>query len=818
MIESFNQVADVLVRILTKIKRDFQPAQQELQNLETQFQLMNDRVLSMKQTIRNINSDRPREKPRKQNFWNSSIFDDLQCLNDGERSELNWLLSEFLVLMERNEDGGICLMLLLKRIQSIKTNKTGVDRIQLEQLESGPLLQLVNKYSTCFTSNKEASPIHTKEAPLVPKSIKKTEEIPNQVEPTNDGGGGEGGDSDDYGDHGDDSEDDGERSSISFWLVIQCFLFRFFALQYHKNKSHFKSNAKPVVLEKQILDFWKKSKRAMEKLYRLVHKTVHLCSCLRRKRAKLGSISGCPLAPWKSSPSEHHPLNLQDLCLMTLARNVDAIKRQRIDCLPAELAQRLFDEIESIDGLDSETIRLFSRHVLTRVTLRGNREANDDWISMILASHLTVLDVSYCQGITDRALTLIKKFTLLERLNLDYCTQVTDHGVISLSTLLELQSLSVRGCDRITGKTFLHLTSLKKLTIINFELCRSLITGLEELPKDQFVYLQSLRQLKRLELSATKATVQELKELSGLKNLREIGLMGFKFNREGLNSLKLFCDLESINIERAILEFSHLDAIAKFSRLKSLKMGFTRVNNRNFQIIAQISSLTELEVNACRISDRGLTSLSNLTNLKSINLSDTFISNGSLEHICKLSSLTRLNLGCCEISDEGLAKITSLVNLQDLDLDSRELTDESMPYLSTLTMLTKLDLFSARIKDDSLRNLMMIKDLKSLELCGGLLHSRACMFIMHLTSLTYLNLSQNCHLGDQGISKLTTLSELRSLNLTSTRLSDNGLEALESLNHLEFLVMYDTNISEAGVGKMLRTRPSIRLLNDLNRV
>lgn len=255
MLENFEQVSKILERIKIEIENDMQPTEKEYQKLEIQLREMEEIILTMKRNVWNTNVEKTTQKSNKIENKMYVNFDDLKCLTEEEKGELDWLLSEFLAALEEDKDGGIYLMHLLKKFQSLKDQKTPSEKLQFNQLETGPLLDLVNKYSTRFQPVEKELPT----APKVSKSIKKMEELPDQG-----GGGGGGGDSDDDG--GDDSEDDENSSFQPLWFLIPCFLLGFGVFWIYENQEFIKSQEKIQKLERQIRQFWKNCQNRLSEI------------------------------------------------------------------------------------------------------------------------------------------------------------------------------------------------------------------------------------------------------------------------------------------------------------------------------------------------------------------------------------------------------------------------------------------------------------------------------------------------------------------------------------------------------------------------
>ncbi len=149
--------------------------------------------------------------------------------------------------------------------------------------------------------------------------------------------------------------------------------------------------------------------------------------------------------------------------------------------------------------------------------------------------------------------------------------------------------------------------------------------------------LENLTQLQNLHLDWNKLTNEDLKPLTGLTNLRWLGLGG-------------------------IPPLGDLTPLGGLAKLEQLQLAYDRLTN--------------------------ISSLSRLKELKTIDLSATSLTDEQLEHLSGLTKLTALDLRQNRLTD--VSALAGLTQLAYLTLNDNQLTDASP--LMTLKKLKRLNL------------------------------------------------------------------------------------------------------------------------------
>ena len=342
--------------------------------------------------------------------------------------------------------------------------------------------------------------------------------------------------------------------------------------------------------------------------------------------------------------------------------------------------------------------------------------------------------------------------------------------------------------------------------------------------------IENMISLEKLNLSGT--DIKDISLLKYLVNLKEVNISNTSIS--DITALENSIYIRYLNVNET--EVTTLEVIKKFRYIEKLYISGTKINT-----VPQLSSLLELDLSNCNISDINFISyLNNLTYLnvgklkyKSNILSDiSFVS--SLEKLEYLSiantdvvnidvlrnlvNLRKLDItGCAKINTQVLNHVeiigNEVVNFGDkvLEREIRELINNySEPiYKRQLLSITKLELSGRGIVDlqglESMENLTYL-DLSNNEISNIdsikklvklkklVLHKNKIGSIKSIESLKYL---EELDLSNNLIGDITALGGLS--QLTRLDLSRNGIVSINSLGgliNLQYLSLYENKISE----------------------
>lgn len=220
------------------------------------------------------------------------------------------------------------------------------------------------------------------------------------------------------------------------------------------------------------------------------------------------------------------------------------------------------------------------------------------------------------------------------------------------------------------------------------------------------------RHIENLNLShCYSLTDDELRPISHLVNLKQLNLTrcdnltGYAMYHVG--QLTNLTHLYLNHCTKASLGFYFLPSL---SHLTILEAPFCEIQDPVIPFVANLPSLTRLNLMCNRLTDQGCASLSSATRLTELIISmNPLITDKTLGVLMELKNLTSVNLNFCKLlTSEGINALSkSLPNLQQLDIVGcdRAITEGSLCWFLTPKRKTKtFDSLSRRLASSSPHN------------------------------------------------------------------------------------------------------------------
>jgi internalin A len=253
---------------------------------------------------------------------------------------------------------------------------------------------------------------------------------------------------------------------------------------------------------------------------------------------------------------------------------------------------------------------------------------------------------------------------------------------------------------------------------------------------------------------------------------------------------------EDLMVRNALREVpgALFDALTRLERLDLALNGLLGLSAS----IANLTTLTRLDLTYNKIGAEGALALKGLVNLTSLDLSYNHIGPKGVQALKGLVSLTSLNLSFNDIGPEGVQALKSLVNLTSLNLSFNDIGPEGVQALKGLVGLTSLNLRNNDIGAKEVQALKGLVNLTSLNLDNNRLGAEGVQALKGLVNLTSLDLGKN-FIGAEGAQALKGLVNLTSLNLDNNRIGAEGAQALKGLVNLTSLNLDNNRIGPEGV-------------------
>ena len=149
---------------------------------------------------------------------------------------------------------------------------------------------------------------------------------------------------------------------------------------------------------------------------------------------------------------------------------------------------------------------------------------------------------------------------------------------------------------------------------------------------------------------------QQLKLAGRFKHVTSVNFAG-KVKDEHLAAIAHLEKLESLVLTEAEITDKAMDHIAKFTKLKVLRMPGAKISDDGWAKLAPLQELHTLDLMYTDISDKSVSNILQLPKLKTLDVSFTKVSKLSVDALSKLKQLERIDAIFSDIDDEQIADI-----------------------------------------------------------------------------------------------------------------------------------------------------------------
>ncbi|MEN6575917.1 MAG: hypothetical protein ABFD90_06195 [Phycisphaerales bacterium] len=399
-------------------------------------------------------------------------------------------------------------------------------------------------------------------------------------------------------------------------------------------------------------------------------------------------------------------------------------------------------------------------------------------------------------------LAVLKDLHSLEYLDLE--TTATDAGFKDLGRMPNLRWLRVR-MGSIRGPGLAELANLPRLERLS-------LWGETGLTDRHIQHLEGLTHLKSLTLwgtdyPLTDASLASIGRLTSLEELYFIRI-ATNFTDAGVAHLKNLKNLKVLELASPIGDegVRHLADLPDLRRVASINL--TADSARTLAAFRNLKSVDLFLTD--RYAPKAVSALAALASLEELRFTGSAVgasfSDADLAALEPLGHLKRLLLppGEIDVTDEGMVSIARLRQLEYLNLGMARVTKRGLNQLNGLTNLRTLGvrvLPEAKPAIDEIPlNLSSLTDLKTLDLCGLALQDADLVSLAGMGNLEWLTLSGP--LTENSLWHLRELSALKFLTISSISCSSGeGLAQLAGLKKLGDLTL-SGRITDAALGQL----------------
>ncbi|MCO6453910.1 MAG: hypothetical protein J5I93_01230 [Pirellulaceae bacterium] len=231
------------------------------------------------------------------------------------------------------------------------------------------------------------------------------------------------------------------------------------------------------------------------------------------------------------------------------------------------------------------------------------------------------------------------------------------------------------------------------------------IQNVSQAPIDEPVLqrIASASQLVRLDLDDSPLADDQLRYLSGLRDLEELSLNGTQVTDAGLAHLAGL-PLRVLKLGRTQVDGTGFDAL-NARTLRFIQLGTTKVATEGWVRLARFESLTYLDVAGAKIGDSDLALLEKMPGLTFLHLGWTRVEGPGLAHVARLPNLQRLILMKSLVDDRAMAHLAGMRQLRMLNLQATAVGDQELSQLGQLSQLQELILTDTQVSEPAARQL-----------------------------------------------------------------------------------------------------------------
>jgi F-box/leucine-rich repeat protein 14 len=311
---------------------------------------------------------------------------------------------------------------------------------------------------------------------------------------------------------------------------------------------------------------------------------------------------------------------------------------------------------------------------------------------------LYAVDLSFCQGLDDRtaAAVVAEHASALQLLNLGGVA-LGDAGMVcrALGECSQLRTLSLSGCAALTDSCITCLQGCGRLEHLDLSGCM-VISG------DGIGALAQCRCLRSLDLSRCRR-VSNLAPLASLP-LRSLRLGWTAVDDNAMSDVASMSGLETLVLDRTgATDQGVTTACGACTRLSVLSLSGCAVTSAIGAALAPLRCLREVSLDHTRFCDTGIASWCSQPQpqMRALSMSRTAVTSTSLLALGQaMGGLEVLNLDGCRCSGEALRHLRKLRRLNVADT---LVTDADVEHICSLPSLEALNLAFCAVTSASLR-------------------------------------------------------------------------------------------------------------------
>ncbi len=224
--------------------------------------------------------------------------------------------------------------------------------------------------------------------------------------------------------------------------------------------------------------------------------------------------------------------------------------------------------------------------------------------------------------------------------------------------------------------------------------------------------------LKRLDLSMTRIGDQGLLQLKSLTGLEELNLRYAELiTDEGMSAVKGWKQLRRIDLRATKVTDTTLGYLGGIATLESIDVGFSQITDNGIELLTTLPRLKQLTLGGNKLTDTGMQALRLIPTLEYLDLSgpqrtdsglwSVSLTESGVAAVATLANLRELRIGGTNVTANSLEQLRrGLPKLERLSLHrAKRITDEAVAVLREWESLREIDVKDTKISDAGLQQL-----------------------------------------------------------------------------------------------------------------
>lgn len=194
--------------------------------------------------------------------------------------------------------------------------------------------------------------------------------------------------------------------------------------------------------------------------------------------------------------------------------------------------------------------------------------------------------------------------------------------------------------------------------------------------KGSVSWIKSTVQVKKMRIPVCKL---DFNYLQNIKNLQSLDISARILNDRDLEHLQLFPELEDVNLSGT--KISVIDSLQKVQHLRKLDLSYNSFPKEQWPNLSQLKKLQVLNLGRTNICNENLDALIALEDLRSLYLGYTAISSSGLKALLQIPLLEKLELPHTYVCDEGIDVFRQMSHLKHLGVYLSRMSAEGTEFL-----------------------------------------------------------------------------------------------------------------------------------------